>query len=60
MFHWELRTGLAEEKSARLAAEMRRSAPSRPRRPAGRLLIAAGERLAAECGPQPRRRVRTV
>ena len=50
MFHWELRSGLVEEKTARLAAEMRPAGPSRPRRAAGRLLIAAGERLAAECG----------
>jgi hypothetical protein len=44
MFHWELRSGLVEEKTARLAADMRRAEPSRPRRAAGRLLIAAGER----------------
>jgi hypothetical protein len=60
MFHWELRSGLVEDKTAQLAADMRRAGHSRPRRAAGRLLIAAGERLAAECGPQPSRRVRVV
>ena len=60
MLHWELRSGLAEDKTAQLAADMRRVGPSRPRRAAGRLLIAAGERLAAEYGPQPSRRVRVV
>ncbi len=62
MLHWDLREGLAEERIAQLAAEMRSDGPGPARRAAGRLLIAAGERLAAECRsqPRPRRRLHIV
>lgn len=46
--HWYLREGMAEERVARLAADARNAQPARARRLAGRVLIAAGERLAAE------------
>jgi hypothetical protein len=58
MLHWDLREGLAQERVEHLAAAMRNDGPGRARRTAGRLLIAAGEQLAAECRSQPRRRRR--
>lgn len=48
MLHWYLREGMAEERIARLTADARKAEPARALRFAGRVLIAAGERLGAE------------
>ena len=60
MQHWHLREGMAEERIARLAADARKGQPGPGRRFAGRLLVAAGERLGAEPSPRPHRRVSVV
>jgi len=46
--HPELRSGLAEERVLRLAADRRTPAPGASRRLAARLLLALGTRLAGE------------
>jgi hypothetical protein len=60
MLHWELRDGLAEEHTGRLAAEMRQARPGRLRKNAGRILVTAGARLEGRApSPQPTQQARS-
>jgi hypothetical protein len=60
MLHWYVREGVAEERIVRLAADARKAQPGQVRRSFGRLLVAAGQRLAAEPTPRPQRRVSVI
>ena len=55
MLHWYLREGMTEERIERLIADAQKGQPGPVLRFAGRLLVAAGERLGAEPSPRPHR-----